>query len=478
MKAQDLKNSILQLAIQGKLVGQREEEGTARELLKKIDAEKLALLKAGKIKKQKALPAITEDEIPFEIPESWEWVRLIDIAYLNSGGQYKETNEGFLYIKVADMNLDENKMQIITSSRKAQCPQNSIISTGSIIFPKRGGAISTNKKRLVLKEEICIDSNTMSLTVINELLLPYINLWFGSKDLGKLATGTSVPQINNQDIYPLLVPLPPLAEQKRIVAKIEALMPYIDQYDAAYSEVEALNKKFPEDLKKSILQYAIQGKLIEQRKEEGTAEELYQQIQAEKQKLIKEGKIKKTKALPAITEDEIPFDIPESWKWVRLGDLSKNIHYGYTTSAKEVGNYKFLRITDIQNDKVEWETVPFCDVKEKDVERYGLNNRDIMIARTGGTIGKTYIVDSLEDKAVFASYLIRVIPVESIDEMFLKKFLESPFYWYQLKIGSMGTGQPNVNATTLSKLLVPVPPLKEQRRIIEELEKILPYTDY
>ncbi|MBP9479702.1 MAG: restriction endonuclease subunit S [Sebaldella sp.] len=232
-----------------------------------------------------------------------------------------------------------------------------------------------------------------------------------------------------------------------------------------------------QDLKNSILQLAIQGKLVEQREEEGTAKELIEKIQAEKEQLIKEKKIKKEKPLPEITEDEIPFDIPESWEWVRLADVSHNIHYGYTSSAKEKGNCKLLRITDIQNNRVEWNDVPFCDVKDKEFKAYGLNNRDIMIARTGGTIGKTYIVDSLNDKSVFASYLIRVIPVNNINEGFLKKFMESPLYWLQLKAGSMGTGQPNVNSTTLGKLLLPLPPLTEQKRIVEKIEELMPYVE-
>jgi type I restriction enzyme S subunit len=484
MKAQDLKNSILQLAIQGKLVGQREEDGTARELLKKIEAEKHALLKAGKIKKQKALPAITEAEIPFEIPESWEWVRLSEIIDVRDGTHDtpKYVTNGVPLVtsknlKQGEIDFDNVKLISLKDSEKINL--RSGVDDGDILFAmigSIGNPVLIKKTRDFSIKNMALFKPLKSTLFNMEYLFYFLQL--EQKSMKRKSVGGVQSFISLTFLREYLVPLPPYEEQKRIVEKIEALMPYIDQYDAAYTEVEALNKKFPEELKKSILQYAIQGKLVMQRKEEGTAEALYQLIQAEKQKLIKGGKIKKTKALPAITEDEIPFDIPESWKWVRLGDLSKNIHYGYTTSAKAVGNYKFLRITDIQNDKVEWKTVPFCNVKEKDVERYGLNNRDIMIARTGGTIGKTYIVDSLEDKAVFASYLIRVIPVESIDEMFLKKFLESPFYWYQLKIGSMGTGQPNVNATTLSKLLVPVPPLKEQRRIIEELEKILPYTDY
>lgn len=231
------------------------------------------------------------------------------------------------------------------------------------------------------------------------------------------------------------------------------------------------------DLKNSILQLAIQGKLVEQREEEGTARELLEKIEAEKKQLIKEGKIKKQKALPPIKEDDIPFDIPESWEWVRLGDASQNIHYGYTASASAIGDCKLLRITDIQNNDVQWEYVPYCNVKEKDYVTYGLNNRDIMIARTGGTIGKTYIVKNLNERAVFASYLIRVIPVNIIDETYLKKFMESPLYWLQLKAGSMGTGQPNVNGTTLSKLVLPLPPLAEQKRIVAKIEELMPFID-
>lgn len=225
-----------------------------------------------------------------------------------------------------------------------------------------------------------------------------------------------------------------------------------------------------QDLKNSILQLAIQGKLVEQRTDEGTAKELVEQIKAEKEQLIKEKKLKKEKPLSEISEDEVPFEIPESWEWVRLNDLSKTIHYGYTASACESGNSKLLRITDIQENSVHWKDVPYCTIKESEYETYGLKNRDIMIARTGGTIGKTYIVESLEEKAVFASYLIRMIPIENINENFIKRFMESPFYWKQLKSSSMGTGQPNVNGTALKNLVVPLPPLKEQKRIVARIE--------
>lgn len=223
----DLQKSVLQLAIQGRLVPQRPEKDNAEDLYKQIQSEKQKLIKEGKIKKEKPLPPITDDEKPFEIPDSWKWVRLGEIVYLNSGNQYKETANGHFYIKVADMNIDDNKIEIVTSSRKANIPENELIQTNSIIFPKRGGAISTNKKRLVLKFPIAIDSNIMAMSIILPEIMPYIIKWFFYIDLGKLSSGTSVPQINNKDIYPLIVPLPPLAEQKRIVAKIEELLRYV-----------------------------------------------------------------------------------------------------------------------------------------------------------------------------------------------------------------------------------------------------------
>lgn len=225
----DMQKSILQMAIQGKLVEQLPEEGTGEELYQQIHAEKQRLIKAGTIKKGKPLPEITEDEKPFDIPESWKWVRVIDIAFLNSGNQYDECSDGALYIKVADMNLPENQYEICTSTRRANVKATDVIPVGSIIFPKRGGAIATNKKRLVLREPICVDSNTMAMTIITGTILPYLSKWFYSIDLGKLATGTSVPQINNKDIYPLLIPLPPLAEQKRIVAKLEEILPLCEK---------------------------------------------------------------------------------------------------------------------------------------------------------------------------------------------------------------------------------------------------------
>ena len=247
-----------------------------------------------------------------------------------------------------------------------------------------------------------------------------------------------------------------------------------------------------EELRKSILQQAIQGKLVAQDPTDEPASVLLERIREEKKQLVKDKKIKKDKNESIIfksednshyekigsevrcIDDEIPFEIPASWAWCRLESVSQQIHYGFTASAATTGNALLLRITDIQNNIVNWNNVPFCTVTEKEFCNYGLNNRDIMIARTGGTIGKTYIVRNLTQKSVFASYLIRVIPSIYINEEYLKLFMESPFYWLQLTSASMGTGQPNVNGQSLSKLLIPLPPLMEQKQIVKRIEELEP----
>ena len=169
-----------------------------------------------------------DDEIPFDIPDSWVWVRLKNLVFLFSGNQYTESEDGIFYVKVADMNLPENQVEITTSTRRASCDSSQIISPYSIIFPKRGGAIATNKKRIVKSTQICVDSNTMAMSVVNECIFDYIKIWFDGIDLGLLSTGTSVPQINNKDIEPLLVPLPPYNEQKRIVEAVEKVLPHCE----------------------------------------------------------------------------------------------------------------------------------------------------------------------------------------------------------------------------------------------------------
>lgn len=216
----------------------------------------------------------------------------------------------------------------------------------------------------------------------------------------------------------------------------------------------------------------MRGKLVKQDLNDEPTSVLLEKIKAEKAELVKEKKIKKSKSLPPITDEEKPFDIPDSWEWVRLGDVSKDIRYGFTASARETGNSKLVRITDIQNDRVNWNTVPFCDVPDNKIKALQLLKDDILIARTGGTIGKSYKIKDIPTTAVFASYLIRIRILLIGKGDYLKYVMQSPLYWSFISKKQSGTGQPNVNATKLSEFTFPLPPLLEQSRITDSIDHI------
>ncbi len=246
-------------------------------------------------------------------------------------------------------------------------------------------------------------------------------------------------------------------------------------------------------LRQKILDLAIRGKLVPQNPADEPASELLKKIKAEKDALVKAGKIKKDKHESCIFKgddnryyeqidgktaditDEIPFDLPESWAWCRLREIG-NILYGVSESAKANGCYKLLRITDIQNDSVNWQTVPFTDFSG-DATTYFLRDGDIVFARTGATVGKSFLIESAPQNAIYASYLIRVRFIFATVAKFIKNFFGSSAYWEQIIAKSVGTGQPNVNGTSLSELLLPIPPLTEQRRIVEQIETLLKYVD-
>lgn len=476
MNAQDLKNSILQLAIQGKLVEQREEEGTAKELLEKIEVEKKRLIKEGKIKKEKEQLKISEDEVLFDIPESWEWTRMSNIADMYTGNsipktikenKYSKVGNGYDYIGTKDVGFDytinyDNGIKIPFEEDKFR---NSF--KDSILMCIEGG--SAGRKIGILDKTVCFGNKLCSFNLIYgepRFLYYYLQspLFFQAfrDEMTGIIGGVSITKLKG-----IIVPLPPLEEQKRIVAKIEELMPYVDKYDVAYSEVEELNKKFPEDMQKSILQYAIQGKLVEQREEDGTAEDLYKQIQEEKKKLIKEGKIKKTKALPGITEDEIPFDIPENWKWVRLGDVIQ------LTSGQDMTPNKYNEISkgipyltgasNIQDGEViinRWTEEPKALALKGDI-----------LLTCKGTVGKTVI---LEQEEVHIARQIMSIRTIVVDSEFIQIFLMS----YVNNLKAMAKSMiPGIERKNVLEAILPLPPLAEQKRIVETIEELLPYTN-
>lgn len=487
MNAQDLKNSILQLAVQGKLVEQRPEEGTAKELLEQIKEEKEKLIKEKKIKKEKPLPEITVDEIPFEIPESWEWVRLNSIVY--NSGQCKPENM-FCYIDIGSIDNKNQRLSDednIIEAENAPSRARKIVKKGDIIY-------STVRPYL---HNMCIIDREFShtpiastgfavLTCFCGIYNKFLFFYLQSPEFDRYANstenakGVAYPAINDDRLYRALIPIPPLTEQKRIVSKIEEILPYIDQYDKAYTKLETFNKKFPEDMKKSILQLAMQGKLVEQRPEEGTADELYKQIVAEKVQLIKDGKIKREKPLPEITEDEIPFEIPSSWKWVRLGTIvsvygGKRIPAGTRLSEEDTG-HKYIRVADMKDGTVSLEDIKYItDEIFQKIKQYYITSDDIYIT-VAGTIGKVGIVPNELNNANLTENADKLV-FSNLDKMFLCRTLNSEVIQHQIREATTQVGQPKLAIARIQKLLIPLPPLAEQKRIVAKIEELLPYCD-
>ncbi len=493
MNAQDLKNSILQLAVQGELVEQRAEEGTARELLEQIKAEKEQLIKDKKIKKSKPLPEITEDEIPFEIPESWEWVRLEEALDIARGASprpirnYVTTSKnGINWIKIGDTEKGGKYINSTAERITLEGKQKSR-------FVKKGSFLLSNSmsfgRPYILNIDGCIHDGWLVLNQrVHMFGQDYLYYLLSSKmvyyQFCNKASGAVVNNLNSDKVRETIVPLPPLEEQHRIVAKIEEMIPYIDQYDKAYTKLETLNKKFPEAMKKSILQMAIQGKLVKQRPEEGTADELYERIISEKTQLIKDGKIKKEKPLPEIAEDEIPFEIPNSWRWVRFGEfgnykkgpfgsaLTKAIFVPKGDDTVKVYEQK----NAIQKDASLGEYYITRDYFESKMQGFELFPGDIIVS-CAGTIGETYIMPEGIEQGIINQALMRMRLMPSV---YVKYFL---IYFDVIlkqtaRKSSKGSAIKNIPPLkALKSYLVPLPPLEEQKRIVAKIEEILPYCE-
>ena len=234
-------------------------------------------------------------------------------------------------------------------------------------------------------------------------------------------------------------------------------------------------------LRQKILDLAIHGKLVPQDPNDEPASVLLERIKAEKERLIKEGKIKRSKKSAKTSDtphyENVPFEVPEGWVWTTVNDIAKSILYGVSESAKSEGKYKLLRITDIQNNQVDWDNVPFTDFNENKVSSYILHDGDIVFARTGATVGKSYLIKGLSQMVIYASYLIRVQTFDLILPEYVKLFFESGYYWEQIKLSSIGIGQPNVNGTILGNLSIPIPPIAEQYRIVAEIGKWFSWID-
>lgn len=477
MTPEQLKASILQLAIQGKLVEQRPEEGTGEELYRQIQAEKQRLIKEGKIKKEKALPEISEDEFPFEIPESWKWVRLSTIGITQTGNTPSKSHPEYIGIDIpfitpgdilnGQICYNNQALSLLGKNVARVCDEDSIMQVcigGSI------GKVAITDRKVAFNQQINVVS---PLFCLSKYLFAVMQSVYFTTSMKERAGGTATPIINRGLWDSLCIPLPPLAEQKRIVAKIEELLPLIDRYAVAYEKLEQFNAKFPEDMKESVLQYAIQGKLVEQRPEEGTGEELYQQILKEKKRLIKEGKIKKEKPLTEIAEDEIPFDIPESWKWCRLSDVI-DVRDGTHDSPKYVPvGIPLVTNKNLVNGVIDYGNVKYITQEDADKinVRSMVDDDDILFAMIG-SIGNPVLVKKDREFCIKNMALFKRFANTDISMRYVYWFL---FYaQYKLKKEASGGVQSFISLSRFREYLIPLPPVAEQNRIVAKLEEILP----
>lgn len=485
MTPQELKNSILQLAIQGKLTKQLLKEGNAKELLYKVSmSDKVD----GRRVKQKSITPIEDSDKHFEIPENWTWIKLGAVCVIARGGSPRPIKEyitteknGVNWIKIGD--TEKNGKYISSTAEKIKpsgVEKSRMVHAGDFLLTN---SMSFGRP-YILKIDGCIHDGWLVISQMNEIFDQDYLYWMLSSNYAYMqfcgkVSGAVVKNLNSDKVANSVFPLPPLAEQKRIVCKIEELLPYIERYEQAWCKLEKFNSRFPEDMKKSLLQYAIQGKLVEQRFEEGTAEELFEQIQEEKHRLIKEKKIKKEKPLPEITDDEKPFDIPESWKWVRVGEIfAHNTGKAMNSSAKKV-NKTGAKRKFITTSNLYWNSFDFSSVKEMffsddELERCTVRKGDLLMCEGGAYYGRTAIWDYDYD-ICFQNHIHRLRSYKPVELLFFYHL----FYFYKSMnmMKAKGTAMPGLSSQTLHQMVLPLPPLSEQKRIVEKLERLVPLCD-
>lgn len=475
MTPQELKNSILQLAIQGKLVEQRPEEGTGEELYKQIQTEKQALIKAGKLKKEKPMPEITEDEKPFEIPESWKWVRFGNCISLLSGtdfrpDEYNDQAKGIPYITGASSLSDSG----VIVTRWTESSKN-IAELGDVLLVCKGSGYG--------KTVICdiayahIARQIMSIKRFKALDMQYIVVFLKSnlRQIRSLGQGV-IPGIDRLSVLSMPFPVPPLLEQKRIVAKIEELLPLLDRYEQAWTRLKDLNKRFPGDLQKSILQLAIQGKLVEQRPEEGTAADL---LVAAKTDDNVDGQRVKQKIITDITEDDIVFEIPDSWEWVKLGAVctiargcSPRPIKDYITTADDGVNW--IKIGDTEkNGKYISSTAE--KIKPSGVSKSRMVHPGDFLLTNSMSFGRPYILKIAG--CIHDGWLVIGQSAEVFDQDYLYWMLSSGYAFSQFCGKVSGAVVKNLNSDKVANSVFPLPPLAEQKRIVAKMEDLLPIFD-
>ena len=520
-----LRELILELAVRGKLVPQDPNDEPASVLLQRIAKEKARLIKEGKIKKQKPLPKIGEDEKPFELPKNWEWIRLGEIGVWAIGSGFPKKEQGYegleiLFSKVSDMNIEGNKKYIYTTrntinEKTASKLKIHVHPEGTVIFPKIGGAIATNKRRIIVKPT-AIDNNCLGIKPMTGFDTKYLYLYLSSLDLTEYQVGTSVPALSQGTLELISLGLPPLAEQHSIVAKVDKLMALCDQLEQHQTDSNATHQTLVEtllatltsaadqgdfteawqrianhfgtlfitehsidQLKQTILQLAVMGKLVPQNANDEPAGVLLEKIAKEKARLIKEGKNKKQKPLPEIGEDEKPFELPEGWEWVRLQEAI-DVRDGTHDSPKDAigpDTYPLVTSKNFYNGTIKFDEARrisaedhFNISKRSFVERY-----DILFSMIGGNLGNQVMVDDDRPFSVKNVALFKYYDRELTSPFFIRKFMEHLALDLQLK--AAGGAQPFVSLGFLRKLVLALPPIAEQHRIVAKVDELMTICD-
>lgn len=491
MKAQQLKNAILQLAIQGKLVPQDPNDEPASVLFEKIQAEKEKLITEGKIKKTKKTsdkrPLDVEVDFPFEIPDSWEWVRLGDIGETNIGLTYKPSDissKGTIVLRSGNIQKDKINLSDIVKVN-LDIPESKKCYKNDLLICARNGSKKLVGKTAIIDKDGYTFGAFMAIfrSRFNHYIYYYLLSPLFRNEFDGIST-TTINQITQENLNNRYIPFPPLNEQKRIVAKIEELLPFIEEYDKKEQKLTTLNQQFPDQLKKSILQAAIQGQLVAQDPNDEPASELIKRIQAEKERLISEKKIKKPKVKSEIVlrnglpyeivngverciADELPFEIPESWCWVRLGNI------GILTAGKTPSNDKLSKHGNIPYFKV-------SDMNSIGNEVY-LVNTELFLFNSSYIYPKNSIVFPKNGGALLTNKK-RILSRDSMVDLNTGVFISSSHidvkYLYLLfltidfKKIYKGTALPTLDYDKLNNLLIGMPPLNEQKRIVQKIEEV------
>jgi type I restriction enzyme, S subunit len=512
-----LRELILTLAMQGRLVEQDPSDPPASELLKEIQAEKQRLVKAGKIKKPKPLPPIKPEEVPYELPKGWEWVRLIDIGLWAIGSGLPHSIQGdceqeILLCKVSDMNLPGNEKFIFyanntVSEKTAQHNKLNISEPRTIIFPKIGGAIATNKRRILQKKTV-IDNNCLGITPSFAMNLEWCYQLLLSFDFAKYQTGTSVPAISQRNIGEIVIGIPPASEQNRIVTRIEQLMARCDELEKLRKEREekrlaihaaAINqlldapdgaawnfiqqhfdelytiKENVAELRKAILQLAVMGRLVPQNPDDPPTSELLKEIKVEKQRLVKAGKIKKSKPLPPIKPEEVPFELPRGWEWVRLGEVGIT-QTGTTPPRKDRENYgNFIPFVGPGN--IKSSTIDYSGegLSERGLAKGRLINAEsVLMVCIGGSIGK----HAINERDTTCNQQINTLtPYNPVPVKYIYYVMDAVYFQNAVINQASGSATPIINKQKWSAIPVPIPSLPEQHRIFARIDQLMNLCD-